>query len=436
MTEPVAVTGLGLITPAGENTGATWDTVRRGAGTTAAHDPALAGLPVDFSCRVPLCRDDLDRRVGRTAWRMSHNAVLAVLAAREAVHDAGLDARTWDGDRVAVVIGCGLGADAVREEQARRLTERGADMASALTIPQIIPNMAAGEVSIDLGARGPGLAPATACASGATAVARDLLTAGRCDVAVAGATEAAVTPLAIAGFWRAGALSRRTDAVTGASRPFAADRDGFLMAEGAGVLVLERSADAAARGARVRALLVGCGSTSDAHHPTAPAPDGRGAEEALRTALADAGPAPRDVDHVNAHGTSTPANDAAESALTARVLPHRPSVTAPKGVLGHSLGAAGAVEAALTVLTLQHGTVPPGREPGLPGCGVRHRLRHQGAPPPGRPYRRQPLLRLRRTQRRPCPGQDLLTGSAAGQERLGGAGERRARVGSAGVHRP
>ncbi|WP_328407492.1 beta-ketoacyl-[acyl-carrier-protein] synthase family protein [Streptomyces violaceus] len=361
MTEPVAVTGLGLITPAGENTDATWDTVRRGASTAAAHDPALAGLPVDFSCRVPLCRDDLDRRVGRTAWRMSHNAVLAVLAAREAVHDAGLDARTWDGERVAVVIGCGLGADAVREEQARRLTERGADMVSALTIPQIIPNMAAGEVSIDLGARGPGLAPATACASGATAVAvaRDLLAARRCDVAVAGATEAAVTPLFTTGFWRAGALSRRTDAVTGASRPFAADRDGFVMAEGAGVLVLERTADAATRGARVRALLVGCGSTSDAHHPTAPAPDGRGAEGALRTALADAGLAPHDVDHVNAHGTSTPANDAGESALIARLLPHRPSVTAPKGVLGHSLGAAGAVEAALTVLTLQHGTVPP-----------------------------------------------------------------------------
>ncbi|MFE1027045.1 beta-ketoacyl-[acyl-carrier-protein] synthase family protein [Streptomyces sp. NPDC058818] len=361
MTEPVAVTGLGLITPAGEDTGATWDTVRRGAGTAAAHDPALAGLPVDFSCRVPLCRDDLDRRVGRTAWRMSRNAVLAVLAAREAVHDAGLDARTWDGDRVAVVIGCGLGADAVREEQARRLAERGADMVSALTIPQIIPNMAAGEVSIDLGARGPGLAPATACASGATAVAvaRDLLAAGRCDVAVAGATEAAVTPLTTTGFWRAGALSRRTDAVTGASRPFAADRDGFVMAEGAGVLVLERTADAATRGARVRALLVGCGSTSDAHHPTAPAPDGRGAEAALRTALAEAGLAPHDVDHVNAHGTSTTANDAAESALIARVLPHRPSVTAPKGVLGHSLGAAGAVEAALTVLTLQHSTVPP-----------------------------------------------------------------------------
>lgn len=360
MTDAVAVTGLGMLTPAGESADATWDGVCRGAGT-ASHDPALAGLPVDFSCRVPLSREDLDRRAGRTSWRMSRNAVLAVLAAREAVRDAGLDPRTWHGDRVAVVIGCGMGADAEREEQARRLRELGADMVSALTVPQIIPNMAAGEVSIDLGARGPGLAPATACASGATAVAvaRDLLLSGRCDIAVAGATESAVTPLAVTGFWRAGSLSRRTDAPGGASRPFAAGRDGFVLAEGAGVVVLERAGDAAARGARVRARLLGCGSTSDAHHPTAPAPDGRGAEAALRTALADAGLAPHDVDHVNTHGTSTLLGDAGEAALIARVLPHRPSVTATKGVLGHSLGAAGAVEAALTVLTLQHGTVPP-----------------------------------------------------------------------------
>ncbi|MGC9441463.1 beta-ketoacyl-[acyl-carrier-protein] synthase family protein [Streptomyces sp. WG5] len=367
MNEPVAVTGLGLVTPAGEGTDATWDAVCRGAGT-ATHDPALAGLPVDFSCRVPLSPEDLDRRVGRTAWRMSRNASLAVLAARQAVRDAGFDPGTWNGDRVAVVIGCGLGADAVREEQAGRLAELGADMVSALTIPQIIPNMAAGEVSIALGARGPGLAPATACASGATAVAvaRDLLATGQCDVAVAGATEAAVTPLTSVGFWRMGALSRRADAPAGASRPFAADRDGFVLAEGAGVLVLERTEDATARGARPRALLAGCGSTSDAHHPTAPAPDARGAEAALRTALADAGLAPRDVDHVNAHGTSTPLGDAGEAALIARVLPHRPSVTAPKGVLGHGLGAAGAIEAALTVLTLQHRTVPPIANLGAP----------------------------------------------------------------------
>ncbi|MFJ3943122.1 beta-ketoacyl-[acyl-carrier-protein] synthase family protein [Streptomyces griseoaurantiacus] len=359
-TPPVAVTGLGLLTPVGDGVDATWDGVRRGLGT-ASHDPVLAGLPVDFSCRVPLSSEELGRRIGRAAWRMARNARLAVLAAREAVLDAGLDARSWDGDRVAVVLGCGLGADAEREEQAARLRESGPDMVSAVTFPLVLANMASGEVSIDLGARGPVLAPATACATGASAlaVARDLLASGRCDIAVAGATEAAVTPLASAGFWRAGALSRRTGAPAEASRPFAADRDGFVLAEGAGVLVLERAEDAAARGARVRALLAGCGSTADAHHPTAPEPGARGAEAALRTALAEAGLAPHEVDHVNAHGTSTPLGDAGEAALIARVLPHRPSVTAAKGVLGHGLGAAGAIEAALTVLTLQHRTVPP-----------------------------------------------------------------------------
>ncbi|MFJ8750971.1 beta-ketoacyl-[acyl-carrier-protein] synthase family protein [Streptomyces sp. NPDC102441] len=360
MTAPVVITGLGLITPAGEGAEATWSAVCRGVGT-ATPDPALTGLPVDFSCRVPLSSDALDQRIGRTAWRMSRDAKFAVLAAREAVRDAGLDPSTWKGARVAVVIGCGLPAGAVYEEQSRRLEELGADMVSALTIPQIISNMAVGEVSIDLKAHGPSLAPATACASGASAiaVARDLLVSDQCDIAVAGGTEATISRLVTTGFWRLGALSRRADAAAEASRPFAADRDGFVMGEGAGVLVLERVEHATARGARSRARLVGCGNTSDAHHPTAPDPGAKGAESALRIALAQAGLAAHEVDHVNAHGTSTPLNDAGEAALIARALPHRPSVTAPKGVLGHGLGAAGAIEAALTVLAVEHRTAPP-----------------------------------------------------------------------------
>ncbi|MBZ6175707.1 beta-ketoacyl-[acyl-carrier-protein] synthase family protein [Streptomyces olivaceus] len=356
----VAVTGLGLVTPGGEGVGATWDAVCAGEGT-AAPDPALAGLPVDFSGRVPLTEDDLDRRVGRRSWRMGRSAKLAVVAAREAVHDAGLRPADWDGARVATILGCGMGCVDKWEEQGRRLEERGPEFVSPLAIPLVLPNLGTGEVSIDLGARGIGLAPATACASGATALAlaRDLLAAGLCDVAVAGGVEAGVSRLSTTGFWRMGALSERGTDPARASRPFAADRDGFVVAEGAGVLVLERTADAAARGRPPRALLAGCGSTSDAHHPTAPSPDGRAAEAALRTALAEAGLDPLDIDHVNAHGTSTPLNDATEAALIARVLPHRPSVTAAKGVLGHSLGAAGGIEAALTVLTLQHRRVPP-----------------------------------------------------------------------------
>jgi 3-oxoacyl-[acyl-carrier-protein] synthase II len=356
----IAVTGLGMVTPGGVGADATWQAVCAGRGT-AARDSVLDGLPVDFSCRIPASDDELDQRIGRKSWRMGRPAKLAVLAAREAVHDAGLDPATWDTTRVATVIGCGMGGTEKWEEQAMRLEQSGPDRVSSLAIPMIIPNLAAGEVAIDLHAQGPSLGTSTACASGATAiaVARDLLASGACDIAVAGGTEAAVARLATVSFHRMGALSQRTHAPGEASRPFAADRDGFVMAEGAGVLILERAADCAARGARPRALLAGCGSTCDAHHPTAPPADAHGAERALLTALREADLSPHDVDHVNAHGTSTRLNDIGEASLIARVLPHRPPVTAPKGVLGHTLGAAGAIEAALTVLTLQHRRIPP-----------------------------------------------------------------------------
>jgi 3-oxoacyl-[acyl-carrier-protein] synthase II len=357
---PIAVTGLGLITPGGQGTEATWEAVCAGR-SLATRDPALDGLPVDFTCRLPFPEEDFDRAIGRKSWRMGRFTKLGVLAAREAVRDAGLDPAAWHGARVATVIGCGMGGTDKWEEQYERLERRGPTRVSPLAIPMIVPNLAAGEVTIDLHARGISMAPATACASGATAIAlaRDLLAADLCDVVVAGGTEAAISRLSVTSFWRMGALSVRTGAVAEASRPFAPDRDGFVMAEGAGVLVLERIADAVARGARPHALLAGCGSTSDAHHPTAPPELADGAEAALRTALDEAGLAPADVDHVSAHGTSTPLNDATEAALIARALPHSPSVTAAKGVLGHTLGAAGAIEAALTILAIQHHRVPP-----------------------------------------------------------------------------
>lgn len=358
---PVAVTGLGLVTSAGLGVDATWAAVCAGR-SLAAPDPVLADLPVDFSCRVPFTERELGQHVGpRKAWRMGRPAKFAVLAAREAVADAGWDPASWDGARVATVIGCSFGGAEKWEEQQQLLTEGGPEAVSALAIPMIIPNLPAGEVAIDLGARGTSIAPATACASGATAIAlaRDLLATGLCDIAIAGGAEAATGRMTATAFWSMGTLSQRTMAPDEASRPFAADRDGFVLAEGAAVLVLERAADAAARGARPYALLAGCGSTSDAHHPTAPPEDAHGAEAALRAALAEAGVHPDDVDHVNAHGTSTALNDATEAALIGRVLSQRPSVTAPKGVLGHSLGAAGAIEASLTALSLRHGCVPP-----------------------------------------------------------------------------
>ncbi|MFJ5984553.1 beta-ketoacyl-[acyl-carrier-protein] synthase family protein [Lentzea sp. NPDC092896] len=355
----IAVTGLGMITPAGDGCPATWAGVRGGV-STAATDTQLKGMPVDFSCRVPDSADPAPR-IGRKSWRMPRFAQLAVVAAREAVADAGLDPATWDGARVAVVIGSGLAGVSHLEEQTLRLHQAGPERVSAMLVPQLISNMAAGEVSLDLGARGPSLATETACASGATAiaVARDLLRSGTCDIAIAGGTDTAVTPVITTGFHQLGALSRRVDEPSAASRPFAADRDGFVIAEGAAVLVLERAEDAQARGRRGHAVLGGAGMTSDAFHPTAPAPDGRGAEAALRAALADAGLTASDVDHVNAHGTSTPKNDAAEASVIERVLPHGPSVTSAKGVLGHTLGAAGAIEAALTVLSIRDGVAPP-----------------------------------------------------------------------------
>ncbi|WP_327402627.1 beta-ketoacyl-[acyl-carrier-protein] synthase family protein [Streptomyces sp. NBC_01288] len=357
---PVSVTGLGLITPAGVGREETWKGVLSGrsAGTT---DPELKGCAVDLSCRIPLMTPEQARIGGGKAWRMGRFSQLAVLAAREAVADAGLDPAGWDGARVAVVIGSGLAGAAHLEDQTIRHHQGGPELVSPALVPMLISNMAAGEVSLDLGAHGPSLATETACASGASAlaVARGLLLAGLCDIAVAGGAEAAVTPVITSGFQRMGALSSRVDEPGLASRPFAADRDGFVISEGAAILVLEREADARARGRRRYARLAGAGQTSDAHHPTAPAPGGVHAEAALRSALAEAGLGAVDVDHVNAHGTSTPLNDLTEAELIARVLPHRPSVTGAKGVLGHSLGAAGAIEAALTALTIHRSTVPP-----------------------------------------------------------------------------
>jgi 3-oxoacyl-[acyl-carrier-protein] synthase II len=230
-----------------------------------------------------------------------------------------------------------------------------------MLLPMQLSNMVAGQVSMDLGATGPSMVVATACASGATAigVARDLLLLDRCDIVITGGSEAMITPLTMAGFAQMGALSRRIGDPRGASRPFDVDRDGFVAGEAAGILVLERSRDALARRARVRARIRGFGASADAHHITAPEPGGRGVTAAIRTALHDAGVGADEIDHVNAHGTSTPLNDVVEARVLGRVLGQRPLVTSTKGVTGHCLGAAGAIEALFTVLAIEHGLVPP-----------------------------------------------------------------------------
>jgi 3-oxoacyl-[acyl-carrier-protein] synthase II len=359
MSADIAITGLGLVTPAGTGIESNWDRIQAGV-PCAAPDAALSGLPVDFSCRVP--GFDPDELIGGFAsWQLERFVQLAIVASRQAIDDAGLDRNSWDGARVGVVLGNSLGGAETLEQQHRTLNESGPTKVSPLTVPRYMNNMLAGYVAIDCGARGTCLVTAAACASGAVAIgtARDLLRAGACDVVLAGASESALTQTVVAGLNKMGALSKRRDNPATASRPFDADRDGFVAAEAAGVVVLERAADARARGATPHALVAGYGSACDAHHATAPDPEGRGVELALRAALADAGTEPSEVDHVNAHGTSTPMNDVIESRVLRRVLGDRPAVTSTKGVTGHALAAAGAIEAAYTALAVRHDTVPP-----------------------------------------------------------------------------
>ncbi|MFE2102862.1 beta-ketoacyl-[acyl-carrier-protein] synthase family protein [Streptomyces sp. NPDC059468] len=360
MRAEIAVTGLGLVTPAGHTVEANWAALCRGR-SLAATDPDLAGLPVDFSCRVT--DFDAEAELGRaSARRVDRFIQFALVAARRAVADAGLDRRTWEAERVGVVLGVGSNSLSAYVTEFGHLGAGRPERVSPLALPRSVPSMAAGEVAIDLGVRGPNFTTASACASGATAigVARDLLRSGTCDIVLAGGSESARSRMTATCFTRMRALSRRRAEPDLASRPFDAQRDGFVLGEGAGILVLERACAARARRAPVLALLRGYGAGADAHHPIAPHPQGDGAVRAIHTALADAGCEPGNVGHVNAHGTSTPLNDAAEARALVRVFgDDGPPVTASKGVIGHALGAAGAIQAAYTVLALRHAAVPP-----------------------------------------------------------------------------
>ncbi|GAA2986975.1 beta-ketoacyl-[acyl-carrier-protein] synthase family protein [Actinokineospora diospyrosa] len=356
MTAEVLVTGVGLLTPAGIGVAESWERVLSGA-PAARTDPELGGA---ISARVPGF-DPVAALGARHAWRLDRFTQLALCAVREAVADAGLNPSTWDGARVAVVLGNSLGGTATFESQYRVFHDGHADEVSPLMVPMAMVNMVAGYVAIDIRATGPSLVTATACASGGTAVgiATALLRSGACDVAIAGGTEAAITPVTITGLRRMGALSGRDHDPATASRPFDLDRDGFVPGEGAGALVLERAADARARRVAGYARIAGYGASSDAHHATAPAPDGSGIRRALEAALTEAGVDPRAVDHVNAHGTSTPLNDVTEAKALRAVLGESIAVTSVKGVTGHTLAAAGAIEAVCAALTIRDGVIPP-----------------------------------------------------------------------------
>ncbi|MEU6328040.1 beta-ketoacyl-[acyl-carrier-protein] synthase family protein [Streptomyces sp. NPDC047049] len=356
-----AVTGLGLVTAAGVGAKATWhavtqDTVPGGV----THQEELADLPCDFMYTI-VGLDTTELLGVATQRLMDRFAQLAVIAAREALLDAGLDPESWDSSRVAVVIGSAHGGLPFYDQQHVAMAGRGARRVSPKLAPLTVVNSAASSVCMDIGAHGPSLGVATACSSGTVALgtAHQLLRAGVCDIALAGGAESVLSRLLIASACQMKAVSTRRDDPATACRPFDADRDGFVVGEGAGLLVLERPEHARARHAPVRAHLRGYGASSDAYAAVAPDPEGKGIERALRTALADAGVQAGDVGHVNAHGTSTVANDHIEAAVLQRVLGDHPLVTSTKAMTGHALGAAGGIEAALTVLALEQQLVPP-----------------------------------------------------------------------------
>jgi 3-oxoacyl-[acyl-carrier-protein] synthase II len=336
----VAVTGVGVIATAGMGKDAFWEGLCRpgpvGPRRVEAFDPTDWFGPKEV------------RRVDRFAQ-------MGTAAAEMALEDAGTP--DVDPDRAGVIIGTGVGGLSTLEEQVRTHDAKGARRVSPFLVPMIMPNAAAGTVSIRRGWRGPCETVCTACAAGTHSVGNGarLVASGRCDVVLAGGSEAAITEVAMAGFGNMTALSG-----AGISRPFDAERDGFVIAEGAAVLVLEELERARARGAHIYALVAGSASTADAYHITAPSPGGTGAAVCMELALEDAGIAAEAVRHINAHGTSTPLNDAAEAEAINKVFGSPgPPVTSTKGVTGHALGAAGAIEAVALALSIDKGLIPP-----------------------------------------------------------------------------
>ena len=358
------ITGLGLVSALGNSVEASWEALLRGESGAGPITHFDAGdHPTRFACEVKELDvgDYIDRRLLR---RMDRCGQLAIAAARQAEASCGLDIPA-EADRTGAAIASALGGLGSAEEAVIRLMEQGPARVSPFAIVQTLPNLPAGWVSIELGTRGPLLTQSTACAASSMTIgdARDAIRLGRADVMLSGGTEAPVTPLTMAGFGAMRALSRRNDDPVGASRPFDAGRDGFVMGEGAAVLVLEELEHARARGAHIHAELVGYGTSSDAYHVSDTDPTGRNPARAVRLALADAGIEPDDVGYVNAHGTSTPIGDAGETRVLKLALgeekAHRTPVSSTKGATGHTLGAAGAVEAVFTILALEHGILPP-----------------------------------------------------------------------------
>ncbi|MEO8502093.1 MAG: beta-ketoacyl-ACP synthase II [Vicinamibacteria bacterium] len=358
------ITGIGVISPLGNDLETFWSNLvagTSGVGAITHFDPTgyatrIAAQVKDFDPTQWMDRKD--------AKRNDRFVQLSVAAALEAVKAARLDVEASDPNRVGVIIGSGIGGISTFEEQHENLIKKGPDRVSPFFIPMMISNMASGQISIHTGAKGPNFTTVSACTSSANAIGEALRTLQHddADVVITGGTEATITPMAIAGFSSMKAMSTRNDEPTRASRPFDAERDGFVMGEGAVMLVLEKAEHAAKRGAPVLCELAGYGASGDAYHITTPVPDGDGAVRAMRQALKDAGMKPEDVTYINAHGTSTPYNDRTETVAVKRLFgDHAQNVmlASTKSMTGHLLGAAGAIEAAICALVITRGIVPP-----------------------------------------------------------------------------
>ena len=364
MRRRVVVTGLGCISPVGNTVTDTWNALlagKSGSGMITAFDSS--NHKTRFAAEVKGF-DAMAMFGVREARKMDRFTQFATAATLEALEQSGLNIDERNRDRVGIVIGTGIGGLGTIMEQAEVMRERGADRVSPFLIPMMISDSAAGMLAIRVGARGPNMAIATACASGNNAIgdAMETIRRGSADAMIAGGSEASLLPLAMAGMNVMGALSTRNDTPLTASRPFDKTRDGFLMGEGAGILILEELESARARGANILCELTGYGTSDDAHHISAPAENGAGAAISMKLALENASLTVNDIGYINAHGTSTPLNDKSETAAIKTVFGQRAyhiPISSTKSMTGHLLGASGAVEAVFSILAIREGIVPP-----------------------------------------------------------------------------
>ena len=364
MNDRVVVTGIGLVTPLGTDRKTTWKKLINGesgvdyigAFDAEGFESRIAGEVRDFDAAATLGR--------RQARRLDRFSQFACVASLEALEHAGIEMEDEDADRVAVLIGSGVGGIITISEQLEVLNSRGPRRVNPFLVPMMLGDMASGQVSMTIGAKGPNFSVVSACATGTDSIgeAAEMIRRGVADVAIAGGSEAAICPIGVSGFNACKALSTRNDDPQGASRPFDAERDGFVLGEGAGVIVIESLEHAEKRGADVLCELVGYGATSDAHHVTQPHPEGEGAAKAMKIAIDQAGIEPEEVAYINAHGTSTPLNDKFETIAVKKAFgdhAHNLIMSSTKSMTGHLLGAAGGIEAAFSVMAISESAVPP-----------------------------------------------------------------------------